>query len=756
MIPAKRERRGSPIPFSITRRDVLLGLAIVFVAFGYRLIIIVDRAHAPAAVSAFDPLPVGTDQATYYSHIGAYRAGDFPPARYYFQPGMSWYMVASNALLRTDNLGALRVFQAALASANCGLFVMVGWLAFGRRSVGFLAGLGLALYPVSAFYDTDFVIVAQATALLTLGLIGALWLGRSPRAWGAAALFGLSFGALALTRFDALLLGPIFGLWLLAVRRDRRAFLQVGLAALLCVAVILPVALHNRAGGAPYLITPVGQQELYRGNNRDTGGDWGGGQASATTSDRYLQTLWKDIRLAPRRFAELELRKIGLFLSAGEPGNNLSYVGAGRNLSRALRWNPLSFPVLLALFGFGLAQLAQQRRWDLVALFASSLLATLAATLTIWVEARIRTPGVVILWPVVAYGLVRAAEQLAGWRRAWRERRAAPAWREVRLIFAPLPVLALVLIAAPLAADRLPRPLTVEALPASVQRADAVYDGTLRLLGWEIQEEYSRAGIIRPFDPYVVSLYWTLLQPTAADYSFALALVIDGERVTGFDHPIGRVSYPDHPTSQWEPGTLYVEHVGLSYKGFEGPIERSGDLLLAVYPERRADAVLPAEGIRGSPAHLRLAQPAIIWGPGRLPDLATPTDIPFGDVLRLRGWTAPAEGRAGDAVEITLGWQTTRTPITRLLIFSVQLLDASGQSAAQKDSPPHDGQLLSTSLPTDYRFADTKTLTLPEAPGSYQLVALIYDYETGQRLAVPGQPDAMLPLGELVVTGGGE
>ncbi len=732
---------------------MLIGLAIVLVAFSYRLIIIVDRAHGPAAVSAFDPLPNGTDQATYYGHIAAYRAGDFPPPRFFFQPGNSYFLIAASAILRTDNLGALRVFQAALASIIVGAFIMIGWLAFGRRSVGFLAGLGLALYPISAFFDTDFVIVSQATMLITLGLMDALWLGRSPRAWGAAVLLGLSFGALALTRFEPILLAPVFGLWVLAVRRDRRAFLQVGLAALLCVAVILPVTLRNWSNGGHYLITPVGQAELYRGNNRDTGGDWGGRQASATTSGDYVRTLWKDIRLAPRRFVELELRKIGLFLSASEPGNNLNYVISGRNLSRALRWNPLNFPVLLALFGFGLALLAQQRRWDLVALFGGSFLVMLAASLAIWIEARIRTPVVVILWPVAGYGLVSAAERCAGWWRTWRQRRTPPAWREVRPLLAPLPPIALVLIAAQFAADHLPRPITVDALPTRAQRADAVYDATLKLLGWEIQEEYSRAGIMRPYDPYVVSLYWTLLQPTTTDYSFALALVIDGQRVTGFDHPIGRVSYPDHPTSEWAPGTIYVEHVGLTYPGFDGPIERSGDLLLSVYPERRADALLLAENIPGSPSQLRLAQPAIIWRPGRLPDLAAPADVPFGDVLRLRGWTAPTAGRAGESIAITVGWQTTSLPITRPLIFSIQLLDPSGKSAAQQDSPPHHGQLLSTSLPTDYRFGDTKTLSLPDVPGPYRLVALIYDYETGQRLAVPGYPDSLLPLGEVVVQG---
>ena len=69
-------------PLVFTRRDWLIGLLIVLLAFGYRVLIIVDRAHDPIT-AAFAPLPAGTDQATYYSHIAAFHAGDFPPRRYY-------------------------------------------------------------------------------------------------------------------------------------------------------------------------------------------------------------------------------------------------------------------------------------------------------------------------------------------------------------------------------------------------------------------------------------------------------------------------------------------------------------------------------------------------------------------------------------------------------------------------------------------------------------------------------------------------
>jgi hypothetical protein len=280
-----------------------------------------------------------------------------------------------------------------------------------------------------------------------------------------------------------------------------------------------------------------------------------------------------------------------------------------------------------------------------------------------------------------------------------------------------------------------------------------VYDGTLQLLGWEIQDEYSRAGIIEPFRPYVVTLYWTLVKPTTTDYSFALIYLVNGERVTGFDRPGGTVSYPAAPTSTWEPGQIYVEHASFTYKLFEGPTAISGDLLLDVYPEREADHLLPAEGLPDNPLHVPLTQPAIIWGPGSLPDSLALQDDPisFGEVLRLKGWDFPAEAAPGETIPITLGWQTTANPITRPYIFAVHLYSAAHDPVTQADSPPHNGQLLAVSLPENYLFSDDKQLTLPAEPGTYMLYALVYDYETGQRLTVPQTPDNLFPLGQIEV-----
>jgi 4-amino-4-deoxy-L-arabinose transferase-like glycosyltransferase len=733
--------------FVFTHRDWLIGLAIILLAFALRLVIIVDRAHHPLD-GAFDPLPEFTDQQTYYEHVQQFRDGTFPPKRFFYQPGMSYFLIAASKLLRTDSLGVLRVFTAALASINCGLFMASVRLAFGRRGVSILGGLLLAIYPVGAFYDTDFVITAQATLLLSLALFGVLWLWRFPRNWIGVVLYGASFGALAVTRFEPIVLAPVFGLWLLWVRRDRNAVLQVALAAAICALVMLPVILHNRAGGANYLITPVGAAEIYRGNNRDTNGDYGGGAASATTRSDYWHYLWNDIRLEPLRFIELEVHKIGLYLSPNEPGNNLNYVLSGENVSPTLRAIPLDFRILLILFLFGLIALIRGKE-PTAALFGFAFLILMGAILLIWVEARLRTPTILLMIPPAAYGIVYIAEHFP-------LRRIDGLWhfqvQHAGLYVLPLIVISATVVLADLAERHLPRPLTVGDLPESAQRVGAIYDGTLEFVGWEVQEEYSRAGTIEPFFPYVVTLYWRLLEPTDTDYGYSLVYIVDGERVFGSNHWAGTVSAPKQTTADWKPGTIYVEHVGLTYKRYDGPNLTSGHLLLSVFINPDAVPLLPADNLPDRPFNIELSQPTLIWGDGLLPDTITRIDapVPFGDVLRLLGWTFPTTAAPGETVEVTLGWQTTGEPITRCYVLAVYVFDAAGQfTEHQADSPPHNGQLLTSSLPTHFLFGDTKQLTLPDQPGTYTLYAGVYDYDTRDRLPVPD--GNLFRLGEIEV-----
>ena len=726
---------------TFTRRDWLIALVVILLAFGYRLVIIADRATAPNEIARFDPLPQGTDQRTYYNQLLGFGRGEYPPDTFFYQPGLPYFLRFASLIMRTTNLGALRIFTAALAAINCGLMIAVGRLVSGQRSVGILSGLLLAVYPVSAFYDTDFVITAQATILATLALFGALWLWRSPHQWSGAVLLGLSTGAAAVTRLEVTILAPVWALWLISIRRDWRTIAQVVLAALIAVAVLAPTVLHNQRGGANYLITPVGPKEIYRGNNRDVDGTRGPSIASDSTHFDYLQYLAKDIALEPARFAELVAHKVALFLSDTEPGNNLSFVTSGKQISPALAWNPLNFTMLLTATLYGIFMLLKERHRPVVVLLTLGFIGIMGMVLLIWVEARLRTPVIVLMIPAAAYGILHLMASL----------HTQPLRRVLRDALPAIVGISVVLLLVRLGVEQLPRKLTVRTLPADAVATHLVYDDTLELVGWQTREQYSPQSIIAPFTPYVVTLYWRLNEPTATDYSVALKYLVDGQQIIGLDSPIGDVVFPYRRTSQWDTGIIYVEHIGISYRRFDGPVEQSGTLALTVYPERDFAAELPAVSEDGSEyAAVILGQPAIRFGDGRTDFADSTRNIAFGDVLRLQGWQVPPTAAPGETITITAGWQTTSQRMMASYAIALFLFQDDNY-IANVDSPPHQGDFLTRSIPPDYRFDDSKSLTLPNDPGRYEVRIGVYDQASVTRLPVADGIDNLYPIGQIIV-----
>lgn len=726
----------NPSPYLyFDRRDVLAALFIIAIAFTYRAIIIWDRATALDNAGYFDPLPDGSDQKTYYATIFEYRDGTYPPPTFYYQPGISYFLIGLTSLLGTTSLGVLRLALAALASINCGLMYAVARLAFGTWRISLITAVLLALYPVGAFYDTDLVITSQGIILLTIALFGALWMYRVPRRWIGAALLGCVIGIGVITRLEIAVAAIALSLWLFIVRWRKHSPAPCILTIALALVFILPVVLHNRAGGADFLITPVGAAEVYRGFNRDANGINTASRAYLTTHFDYYTFLAQDIRLEPLRFIELVLRKLGLFFSATEPGNNLDYAAAGEAVSTGLRLNPLDFRILIVLTAFGVVALWRDHRTVLFS-FLAVCAAMLVMTMLIWVEARIRAPIIAAMIPCAAYGLydlVTHFRQVAFWRQ------------QLWLIAALMVGLSLAWVAE----YNLPRKVTVGELPANAVPVNALYNDELRLVGYRIEDSYSARGMFQPFRPYVVSLYWKLERPTTINYSFALKYIVADKALDQFDHPIGFVSYPQRATSQWEADRIYVEHVGLGIRRFDVPVEISGHLWLEVYPERRFTEVLQPAGMAST--QLELAHPAIAWGEGKpyssKIDDASQEDLHFGDLLILRAWDLPAEGQAGETITLTMGWQTTSLQIQDSYIIGVYLQNDAGEYVVNFDSPPRYGELLTSSLPPQYRLEDQRDLTLPQQPGSYRVYIAVYRQDNGERLSLSPSGETLALIG---------
>lgn len=720
---------------------VLLG--IIILAFAYRMVVLAERAAAPPEIGAIDPLPVGSDQNRYFHHARSFATGEYPPKTFYYQPGMSYYLRGVMLLTGSESLIVLRVAGIVLAALNCGLMVLTSWLATGRRAAGYTAGFILAIYPVVAFYDTDLVIASQAIILTTMQLFGTILLWRRPKLWWAALPLGLAAGAAAVTRIEVTIFAPVFSLWLLAVRRDRSSFLQITLATLVALLMVTPFVLHNRRGGRDSIgITPVPEILIYLGNNRDSAGTAAPSNASRTTSNDYLAYLRKDIRLDPRRFTDLQLYKVALFLSDHEPGNNLNYQTNGVQASKALAWNSLNFPILLAGFWFGFSQLIRKRKLKLASLsFFASLVFFSIIMLEIMLS-RYFQPIVIILIPGAAYGL------LSVWDAA-RDRNLP------RTLMRSSPVLigiAILSTAAIYGVENLPRDPVVADLPPGAFAQNLMYDDVLELVGWQFRDEYSPRNVMKPFRPWVVTLYWRLHQPVEIDYSFSLKYLLEDEELVSIDYPLGYIVYPRIFTSEWETGPIYVEHVALSVKKFDVPYEQTGRIELRVYPEQEWQNLLPAIDVNGiDQGDIILSRPAIKLGDGISQIEIDETQIHFGEELILRGWRLPEHGMAGETVEILTAWRTGEQQIFRSLTFSLHLFQDE-VSIANIDNIPRAGTLETYSLPPNYLFDDRISLPLPEVAGAYQFHLCVYESTSKERLIASEGEHNCVNLGEINIS----
>ena len=111
----------------------------------------------------------------------------------------------------------------------------------------------------------------------------------------------------------------------------------------------------------------------------------------------------------------------------------------------------------------------------------------------------------------------------------------------------------------------------------------------------------------------------------------------------------------------------------------------------------------------------------------------------FGDIAELNEvCLSPQPLSGGDTLLIGLRWRSLAAPDKRLKV-TVQLLDAGNQVVVQRDGEPGGGTIPATDWQEGDVVADNHGLPLPPGtpPGSYRLIAALYDPESGARLATP-------------------
>ncbi len=287
--------------------------------------------------------------------IGGERAFYHDPLYSYFLAGM--YLLFGRDLL------LVRLVQAALGVATCGLIAVIGRRTAGS-AVGNLAAFFFAIYKPAIFNEGEFEKTALGVFLVTAALALAMHASL-----GARLSAGVALGLASLTRGNLLLLAPLGALYFLTdprqapadeacgydlpvARRKRLALRLLGHPARSAVvfllgfsAVLAPVAWRNHRVSGEWILTKADTgQAFYMGNNpANSSGGWqrlpfmradgiheeadflamaearlGRRLSPSEVSAYWFGEAWRHILAHPAFAAKVMLKKLALFWSNNE------------------------------------------------------------------------------------------------------------------------------------------------------------------------------------------------------------------------------------------------------------------------------------------------------------------------------------------------------------------------------------------------------------------------------------------------------
>lgn len=389
----------------------------LFLVFGIALSVRLLHLFA-LKVSPIFEYKIG-DAARYDAWAQTIADGNWIGEGVFYQAPLYPYFLGTIYATLGNSLFTVRFAQAILGSISCVLLMQAGTNLFGRRS-GLVTGLCLALYAPSIFLegliqksvlDLFFLslLLYQLSAILRRPRIG-LWIGA-----------GLSTGALCLTRENALVLIPLFLVWILfgAGQRASRAAswpgppnyrqkFAWGTALMIGLTLTLgPVAVRNFVvGGQFHLTTSQLGPNFYIGNNPEANGTYqplrpGRGDAiyeqqdaveiaeaelgrdltPAEVSRFYLDRSIDFIRRNPAKWVGLLATKFAMTVNRHE-------IIDTEDQYTVAQWSPIlfwtetvfNFGMLfpLGLLGIGLTILRWRKLWVfylMILLFAATLIA---------------------------------------------------------------------------------------------------------------------------------------------------------------------------------------------------------------------------------------------------------------------------------------------------------------------------------------------------------------------------------------------
>lgn len=717
----------------IWSRTVLGLCALVAAAFLLRLVFLLDYAAQPAA----DVLLSGSDHRGYQGAALDFVRGRWPPpSPFYVQPGMSLALGVLYSFV-APSLRLVQVVQMLLGAFTVLVVFEVARRAFDGQTAWLAAGLW-ACFPLPIFYEAQVTTHGLEPVLgAVLLLLWILAIRKHPhmvQGFLAVLMLGLALGVAALLRPTFLILAPfMFAGVVLARRVSWRAGLAEGL--LLAVATCMPIApvtWHNyTTSGQFQLLTSNSAVTFYLGNNRDSTGlaeyspafnaahyQVGGGKTT------YMALAAQDIRGDPARWVRLMVRKTALYFGNAELPNNVDFYREGAAISALLGWLPLRFGAMLALAaaGFGLAFLhapgaGNAHRIRLVLLVYA--LTQAAVVIVYHVFGRLRAP----IYPVLA---IVGAVPLSIMLSAMRQRNWGALLGAGGLVVGAGAVVAMM----PLIAEGVMNAPLVDAVPATARVVNAPMGNGIGLAGYE------PIAAVAPGEPLFVTLYWRCDQKVDQDFYGTVQLFSGERKIAQADQPLGTGSFPDLPSSAWQPGqlvkdTLFLQlpttaDAPLSLSALLIVYERStgrriGDTTLGLVPVTARAAVVLPSGAVASGARIGTA---VLLG------------YEIVDRELVLYWEAGAQ-MAGDGV-----------------VF-VHLFDAQGNFVGGADGRPRSG--LYSTLAWQIREGIIDAHGLPDVPaGNYGVKIGMYDAASQVRFDVVdaggrNAPDGLLSLGVVAI-----
>jgi len=269
-----------------------------------------------------------------------------------------------------------------------------------------------------------------------------------------------------------------------------------------------------------------------------------------------------------------------------------------------------------------------------------------------------------------------------------------------------------------------PEPLTAAQVAAIPNSLETDFDGTMRLLGYDLETES-----VEPGGQVAVTLYWEALAPTERDYAVFVHLLGEHELLVAQRDTLPGLGLLS--TTWLDPGHAWADRyvVPVPETAYAPDVAQVEVGLYDVASGVRLPASSGGDNARFGRIELRAR-------PGEVPN---PISINFGERMELAGYDLDRRiVRPGEPVELALYWRGRREMDVNYTI-STQLIDPAQRKAAQLDGCPLDGAAPTTIWEPGEVVVDTRRLLIfPDAPpGAYDLRVAVYLLEEGEIVHLP-------------------